>query len=72
MNAMPSLTRKRVNDRPVTWHVHYAGVRVGVIVERSGAPPTADQWQWCCESKQRNQNFQESTPRSVWLVRLTR
>jgi hypothetical protein len=34
---MPTLTRKRVNDRPVTWHVHYAGVRVGVIVERSGA-----------------------------------
>src|SRR5450432_2481840 len=34
---MPALTRKRVNNRPVTWHVHYAGVRVGVIVERSGA-----------------------------------
>jgi hypothetical protein len=31
---MPILTRKRVNDRPVTWHIHYAGVRVGVIVER--------------------------------------
>jgi hypothetical protein len=24
---MPTLTRKRVNDRPATWHVHYAGVR---------------------------------------------
>src|ERR1019366_5428134 len=45
---MPQLTRKRVNDRPETWHVHYAGVRVGVIVERSGAPPSADPWQWCC------------------------
>jgi hypothetical protein len=45
---MPALTRKRVNDRPMTWHVHYAGVRVGVIVERSGAPPSSDQWQWCC------------------------
>ena len=45
---MPALTRKRVNDRPVTWHVDYAGVRVGVIVERSGAPPTSDPWQWCC------------------------
>jgi hypothetical protein len=45
---MPSLTRKRVNDRPVTWHVHYAGVRVGVIVERSGAPPSSDQWEWHC------------------------
>jgi hypothetical protein len=37
---MPALTRKRVNDRPVTWHIHYAGVRVGVIVERSGVPPS--------------------------------
>src|ERR1035437_3272742 len=34
---MPALTRKRVNDRPATWHVHYAGVRVGVIVERSAS-----------------------------------
>ena len=33
---MPALTRKRVNDRPATWHVHYVGVRVGVIVARSG------------------------------------
>jgi hypothetical protein len=41
---MPALTRKRGNDRPETWHVHYAGV----IVERSGAPPSSDQWQWCC------------------------
>jgi hypothetical protein len=45
---MPTLTRKRVNDRPVTWYVHFAGVRVGVIVERCGAPPGSDQWQWCC------------------------
>ena len=28
--------RERINDRPVTWHVHYAGVRVGMIVERAG------------------------------------
>jgi hypothetical protein len=48
IRGMPALTRKRVNDRPVTWHVHYAGVRVGVNVERSGAPPSSDQWQWCC------------------------
>jgi hypothetical protein len=33
MPACPQLTRTRINDRPVTWHVHYAGVRVGVIVE---------------------------------------
>jgi hypothetical protein len=45
---MPALTRKRVNDRPETWHVRCAGVRVGVIVERSGAPPSSDQWQWIC------------------------
>jgi hypothetical protein len=45
---MPALSRKRVSDRPETWHVHYAGVRVGVIVERSGAPPSTDQWQWIC------------------------
>ena len=45
---MPQLTRKRVNDRPEIWHVCYSGVRVGVIVERSGAPPSADQWEWHC------------------------
>jgi hypothetical protein len=38
---MPALTRKRVNDRPETWQVHYAGVRVGVICERSGAPTSS-------------------------------
>jgi hypothetical protein len=45
---MPALTRKRVNDRPVTWHVHYAGVRVGMIVERSGVANTAEPWEWHC------------------------
>jgi hypothetical protein len=45
---MPVLTRKRVTDRPVTWHVHYAGVRVGVIVERSGVANTAEPWEWHC------------------------
>ena len=45
---MPTLTRKRVNDRPVTWHVHYAGVRVGVIVERSGIARAAEPWEWHC------------------------
>jgi hypothetical protein len=45
---LPELTRKRVNDRPETWHVHYVGVRVGVIVERSGIPPSSDPWQWFC------------------------
>jgi hypothetical protein len=47
--AQPSgFTRKRVRDQLETWHVHYAGVRVGVICERSGAPPLADQWEWQC------------------------
>jgi hypothetical protein len=36
---MPAVTRKRTNDRPETWHIFYGDVRVGVIVERSGAPP---------------------------------
>jgi hypothetical protein len=44
---MPALTRKRVNDRPETWHIHYAGVRVGVTVEHSGAPPSSDQSEKC-------------------------
>jgi hypothetical protein len=45
---MPALTRKRAYDRPETWHVYYGDVRVGVIVERVGAPPGSDQWQWVC------------------------
>jgi hypothetical protein len=45
---MPKRTRKRVNDQPVSWHVHCAGVRVGVIAERSGAPPSSDPWTWHC------------------------
>jgi hypothetical protein len=28
---MPELTRKRVNDQPERWHVHYADVRVGPL-----------------------------------------
>jgi hypothetical protein len=44
---MPVLTRKRVNDRPATWHVHYAGVQVGMIVERSGIANT-EPWEWHC------------------------
>src|SRR3979490_493393 len=45
---MPVLTRKRVNDQPLTWHVHYAGVRVGVITERSGVARVAEPWEWHC------------------------
>jgi hypothetical protein len=47
MATMPALTRKRANDRPETWHIHFADVRIGVIVARVGAPPGSDQWQWC-------------------------
>jgi hypothetical protein len=43
---MPTLTRKRVNDRPITWHVNYAGVCVGMIIERSGVANTAEPWEW--------------------------
>jgi hypothetical protein len=45
---MPELTRKRVNDRPVTWHVNYAGVCVGMLIERSGVANTAEPWEWHC------------------------
>jgi hypothetical protein len=45
---MPALTRKRVNDRPERWQVHYAGVRVGLIAERSGIANSAEPWEWHC------------------------
>jgi hypothetical protein len=45
---MPALTRKRINDQPERWHVHYAGVRVGMIVERSGVANRAEPWEWHC------------------------
>jgi hypothetical protein len=45
---MPTLTRKCINEQPERWHIHYAGVRVGPIQQRSGAPPSSDQWEWHC------------------------
>ena len=42
---MAALTRKRVNHRPVTWCIDCAGVRVGMIVERSGIANTAEPWE---------------------------
>ena len=39
--AMPALTRKQINEQPERWHIHYAGVRGGLIQHRSGAPPSA-------------------------------
>ena len=45
---MPNLTRRRVNDGPETWHIHYAGVQVGMIIERSGNPTHTDRWEWDC------------------------
>lgn len=46
--AMPALTRKRVNDRPETWHIHFAGVRVGMILERGGIASAPEPWEWHC------------------------
>jgi hypothetical protein len=31
---------------PERWHIPYAGVRVGLIQQRSGAPPSSNQWEW--------------------------
>ena len=45
---MPNLTRKRVNDGRETWHIHYAGVQVGMIIERSGNPTHTDRREWDC------------------------
>jgi hypothetical protein len=45
---MPTLTRKRVNDRPERWHIHFADVRVGLIPERSGIAGAAERWEWHC------------------------
>jgi hypothetical protein len=45
---MPNLTRRRVNDSPESWHIFYAGVRVGTISERRGNPAGTDPWQWTC------------------------
>jgi hypothetical protein len=41
---MPQLTRKRVNDRPETWYVHYADVRVGVIPRDKRSIGAAESW----------------------------
>ncbi|MFZ0112274.1 MAG: hypothetical protein WAL01_22650 [Pseudolabrys sp.] len=40
-SAMPALTRKQINEQPERWHIHYAGVRGGLIQHRSGALPSA-------------------------------
>jgi hypothetical protein len=42
------IERKRVSDRPETWHVHCADVRVGLIEERSDIPKPSDPWEWRC------------------------
>ena len=46
--TMHTLTRKQINEQPERWQIHYAGVRVGLIQQRSGAPPSSDQWEWHC------------------------
>jgi hypothetical protein len=45
---MPELTRKRVNEQPECWHIHYDAVLVGVISRRSGNPRDTDSWRWQC------------------------
>jgi hypothetical protein len=45
---MLALTRKQINEQPERWQIHYAGVRVGLIQQRSGAPPSSNQWEWHC------------------------
>jgi hypothetical protein len=45
---MPALTRTQINEQPERWQIHYAGVRVGIIQQRSGAPPSSDQWEFHC------------------------
>ena len=34
---MPALTRKQINEQPERWQIYYAGVRAGLIQQRSGA-----------------------------------
>lgn len=48
MGIMPELTRKRAHEQPECWHIHYDGVRVGVIGRRSGNPTGTDSWRWSC------------------------
>jgi hypothetical protein len=43
---MSALTRKRVHDQPETWHIHFAGVRVGMIANRSGVGSATQKWEW--------------------------
>jgi hypothetical protein len=46
--GMPALTRKLVSDNPETWHIHFAGVRVGMLLERAGIVSTSQPWEWHC------------------------
>jgi hypothetical protein len=46
--VMPELTRKRAPGQPDCWHIHYDGVRVGVIARRSGNPRDTEAWRWDC------------------------
>jgi putative SOS response-associated peptidase YedK len=39
---------KQADEQTEHWHIHYAGVRVGLIQQRSGAPPSSDQSEWHC------------------------
>ena len=45
---MPELTRRRANEQPESWNIHYDGVCVGNISHRSGIPQGVPGWQWSC------------------------
>jgi hypothetical protein len=45
---MPKLTRRSASEQPNCWHIHYDGVRVGVIARRSGNPRDTEAWRWDC------------------------
>jgi hypothetical protein len=47
---VPTLSRKQINEQPERWHIHYAGVRVGLIQQRSGAPPSSNKWDGIADS----------------------
>jgi hypothetical protein len=45
---MTELTRRRDRHRSGCWRVHYGGVEVGTIAERTGGPNDENKWDWIC------------------------
>lgn len=47
MPDAPLLTRRKVSEKPESWHIYYEGdVLAGVISQRSGAPKSEPQWNY--------------------------